>query len=157
MTELIKVICLYRFDKFSLRFFLVASSLLSCHKDESATVPKIIPSLQLTLATVDGHPTSGILQDINISPSFTLSFSEPLDENSVSLCISFSDGTKISSVFSGHDSTVTVQPLTPLKHLTTYSLQITSSLKSVAGHTLGANGFSIPFKTQMDMPVPSYF
>ncbi len=107
--------------------------------------------MQLTSATVDGHLASGILQNIKISPSFTLSFSEPLDENSVSLCISFSDGTKISSAFSRHDSTVTVQPVTPLKYLASYSLQVTSSLKSVAGHTLGAGGLSIPFKTQMDM------
>src|SRR5882762_2769050 len=150
MTEFIKGICMYRFNKFSLGFFLIAP-LASCHKDESATAPKITPSMQLTSTTVDGHLASGILQNINISPSFTLSFSEPLDENSVSLCISFSDGTKISSAFSRHDSTVTVQPVTPLKYLASYSLQVTSSLKSVAGHTLGAGGLSIPFKTQMDM------
>src|SRR5258706_9063252 len=150
MTEFIKAICLYRFNKFSLSFFLIAS-LSSCHKDESTTVPKITPSMQLTRATVDGRLASGILQNINISPSFTLSFSEPLDESSATSCISFSDGTQIKTTFSNHDSTVTVQPTTPLKYLTSYSLVVNSSLKSVAGHSISIGGVSIPFKTQMDM------
>jgi len=49
---------MYRFNKFSLGFFLIAP-LASCHKDESATAPRITPSMQLTRATVDGRLASG--------------------------------------------------------------------------------------------------
>src|SRR5207247_1547085 len=97
-----------------------------------------------------GKLASGVLLNISVSPSFALTFSEPLDKSSVASCISFSDGTLIKTTFSNQDSTVTVQPATPLKYFTSYSLVVNSSLKSMAGHLIKVGGVSIPFKTEFD-------
>ncbi|HCW08735.1 MAG TPA: beta-glucosidase [Cytophagales bacterium] len=124
--------------------------LVSCHKTNDVT-PSGNGTFKLTSASVDGKAASGSLLYISVTPSFVLSFSEPLDETSAKATISFSDGTPIKTTFSNNDSTVTVQPATSLKYLTSYSLVSNSLLKSKAGNSITIGGFSISFKTQMDM------
>src|SRR5258706_1641828 len=141
---------LYWFDTSVVSFFLIGWLLSSCGKTENVT-PTNGPRFILTDATVDGKKSLGVFSNISVTPSITLSFSEQLDESSATSSIHFSDGTQIKITFSNLDSTVTVQPATPLKYLTSYSLVVNSSLKSKAGHFISIGGVAVPFKTQMDM------
>ncbi|MBS1540019.1 MAG: Ig-like domain-containing protein [Bacteroidetes bacterium] len=135
-----------------LSLFLISLLLSSCNKNQNVA-PIVTTRFTLTDTKIDGKK-SGTFSNVDITPSITLSFSEPLDESSVSsTSMSFSDGTPIKATFSNHDSTVIVQPATPLKYLTSYTLAVNSTLKSKAGHFLSIGGVAISFKTQMDLTI----
>lgn len=134
----------------------LASVLFSCSKDSSAVAPTKVPvSLQLVKATIDGKLATGVLNDIAVSPAISLAFSQPLDKSSAQSMITFSNGASASFTFSNNDSTVEVHPATPLKYFTSYSLTAAASLKSADGNALGAGGFTITFKTELD-PSPKF-
>lgn len=133
----------------------LASVVLSCSKDSPVAPAKVPVSLQLVKATIDGKLAAGVLNDINISPVITLSFSQPLDRTSAQSAITFSNGAAVSLTFSRSDSTVAVQPATPFNYFTSYSLITAASLKSADGNALGAGGLTITFKTKLD-PTPKF-
>lgn len=91
------------------------------------------------------------MNNVSVSPTIDLFFSESLNQGSAQSSISFSDGSPTLITFSHHDSSMQVRPANPLQFLTSYTLSVGPSLKSTQDHLLGAGGFTISFRTQLDL------
>lgn len=105
----------------------------SCKKeDEPNPGPKYI---SLTNVTLDGKPWSSSYTGVSVNPEFIISFSEPIDHGSAANAILFSAATSTISPaiqFTNGDSTLIVNPSTPLNFLKTYYLEISNQLMSVS-------------------------
>ena len=138
-------------EKAKFLFVLLSIGIVSCSKKSSTTPP--LPALNSTSATINGNPVASVNNYINTSPVIKVSFSAPLDHNSVISSFTIADKGGASVPFSvtylNSDSTVIIQPSTPLNYLTRYAAIVTVNLKSTAGSAL-LTGISINFATQID-------
>jgi hypothetical protein len=118
----------------SLQFLvLLCFIFISCKKDdEPEPGPKFLTLLDIQL---EDRPFSYSYSGISNTPELIISFSEPLDHQSAQSAIVFTSPTGDVSydlAFTKGDSTLTIKPTTPLKYLSIYFLQISSTLKSTS-------------------------
>jgi hypothetical protein len=118
----------------SLQFLvLLCFIFISCKKDdEPEPGPKFLTLLDIQL---EDRPFSYSYSGISNTPELIISFSEPLDHQSAQSAIVFTSPTGDVSydlAFTKGDSTLTIKPATPLKYLSIYFLQISSTLKSTS-------------------------
>jgi hypothetical protein len=108
-------------------------------------------NINLISVSLDGKPTSYTYTNTSISPQVTLSFSEPLDRQSVQSTIVLSGkagDVALNFSFTNHDSTVIITP-SPLKYFSEYTLQILSTLSSTTKKTFNTS-INIEIITQVD-------
>lgn len=128
----------------------------SCSKKSSTTSPPPPPpppAFSSTSVTINGKSVAAVNYTINTSPVIKLSFSAPLDHNSVSSNFSFRDksgaSVPFSSAYLNSDSTVIIQPSASLNYITKYVVSVSTALNSKAGGTL-QTAVAVNFATQID-------
>ena len=140
------------------QIFLLASTAIiffSCKKDNTPKPVVVVPAgpFNFVSATVNNVSTSGLnFHNINYSPVIKLSFSAPVDTSIVAANISFSGGGSATAgnfSYTNGDSIIILQPATPLKPLTSYTVTISQHLKSSADSALTKNTY-LYLITQID-------
>lgn len=111
--------------------------LFSCSKKNgSGPQPPPVPeSFSFLSLKVNGYYNGFTYFNVKRTPTINLGFSAQIDHSSASSSIQLS-GTPITITYQNHDSTVVVQPSSPLSPITKYVLSIPTSLKSVGGGNL---------------------
>jgi len=135
--------------------FLLSALILicACKKQDAHTGPAA-GSFTLTNATINNTVyTNTPVYFVDSTPVIRFSFSAPLDSSSVSTTnvIFYGSGTMVPSNFSfaNNDSVLIINPISPLKALTNYSVILTVNLKSKSQITL-KNSSSVIFYTGLD-------
>ena len=94
-----------------------------------------------------------LMYGIKTNPVIRFSFTAPIDKNSVNNAFSYknSSGASVafSSSFENNDSTIVIQPASPLSFITKYVLSVSTALKSKAGGSL-KNAATINLMTAID-------
>lgn len=116
--------------------------LSACDSDDAPTTPpgpKFITLLDLSL---DDRPISYNYGGASTTPEIVISFSEPIDRTSAQASLVMATTTTnvaLNYTFTKGDSTVIIRPVSPLKFLSNYNLQIPSTLTSQTGKTFDGN------------------
>lgn len=114
---------------------------LSCSKSKE-TVSSTPPVLTVSVTSVFLNTVSlnNTVYGAAILPSIKVQLSQPVKQNTAAGAISLRDANgiteAITTIFQNHDSTLLIQPSTPLKYLSKYNLKITSTLQSATGGSL---------------------
>jgi hypothetical protein len=115
--------------------------LLSCGKDDEDSGPAPTPpppSFSFSALQVDGRFSGFTYQNVRTNPSLVLSFSAPLNSNSVAASVSLKDkgGNDVSfnTTLQNGDSTLVLQP--SLNYLNRYTVTVNTTLKSKSGGQL---------------------
>jgi hypothetical protein len=125
--------------------------LCACKK-EGAPKTVVVPPFDYVQTTINGDVyTGGNLFNVPVSAVvIQISFSQPIDQSTVAASVSFTGAGPVASTFSyPNDSTLVIQPSSPLNPLTKYLLVVSAPLKSLADSTL-TNALQINFVTAID-------
>ena len=133
-------------------FFVTVFIFFACKKDSTPgpPVPGTFNEVKTTIN--DSIYNNGTFQNANIHPVIIISFSSPIDKSSVSGKVNMTGGgLAIANNFSyaNSDSTLIVTPASSLATLTTYTLTVSTTLKSTSGASL-SNLFTVTFVTGID-------
>lgn len=127
-----------------------------CKKESgsgSTPPPPVPPSFSFSSLQVNGQFTGYTYNNINVRPVVRLSFSAPLNRNSVPAGITFTAvaGARVdyNTSFENGDSTVIIQPTNALSPLTRYTIAVTTGLLSKGGGKL-QSGLNINLNTALD-------
>lgn len=132
--------------------------LLGCSKSDSGggTTPTPLPPSPIALVAARIDNTTALTGFTNynarLNPVIRLSFNNAVDRSSVSSIAIKENGTAGVGAAIGYengDSTVVLNASAALKALTRYTIDATTTLKSIKGGALSSN-FSISFVTQID-------
>ena len=141
--------------KFSANYiFILIIIAAGCHKNPIGNSTPLIPAtFSLTSKSLNNQSPADLNYNINTLPVFKLSFSRSVDRTSAGAGFSFTNtsGTLVpfSITYQNKDSTVLIQPSSPLNYLTKYIFSITQRLKSTNGNNLISTS-NIVFITQID-------
>jgi hypothetical protein len=120
---------------------IVIITLHSCKKGGTVNPPPPPPPASLSSLSVTVNVQTGLIYyGINVTPVIKLTFSAPLNRSSVNTSFSFTSavGATIAyaSAYENSDSTVVIQPASPLSYLTKYYLSVSTDLKSTSNGAL---------------------
>lgn len=141
--------------KFSTKYiFILIFIVTGCHKNTSGNSTPVIPAtFSLSSKSLNNQSPVDLNYNLNTLPIFKLSFSASIDRTSAGSGFNFTNtsGTLVpfSITYQNNDSTVLIQPSSPLNYLTKYIFSITQRLKSTNGNNL-VIASSIAFVTQID-------
>jgi hypothetical protein len=111
------------------------------------------PSFSLSTLKVNGQFNGFAYYNINISPVIKITFTAPLNRNSVNGSLTFRDkggvAVAYTTAYENNDSTVVIQSSAPVNYLTKYNISINTTLKSVAGGSL-TSAVNLSILTQID-------
>jgi hypothetical protein len=113
-------------------------SLLGCKKNNTSKPPVVAP-FDYIQATVNGNVyQGGNLFDVPANPIIRISLSQPINQSTVPAAVSFTGGGAVvaSNYSYPNDSSLVIQPSSPLKSLTNYSITVSTALKSTADSAL---------------------
>ena len=123
-----------------------------CNK-KGASPPPVPAAFNLSALKLNGLAGGFTYYNINRNPVLRLSFSAPVNRNSVPIAITFTDktGTGVSwnSQYENNDSTIVIQPVSVINYLTKYIISVATALKSASGVSL-TSGINVTFTTQID-------
>jgi hypothetical protein len=134
-----------KFRRKLLFFFVLLVLQFACSKSKKEDNPTPIPppvslSFNFNRLTVNGTFSGFNYVGINNTPILRFSFSAPLDRTILNNTINFkaSSGATIPTniTFENSDSTVVIQPVSPLDPITRYSVSVSTALKSKQGGNL---------------------
>jgi len=133
---------------------LVLFCFVHCKKNNSnattAPVPEGLTELNITL---DGASPANLSYNANINPSIKIWFSAPVKQSSAGGAIKITDPegktVALTSSFQDKDSVLIIQPSAPLKNISRYSFNISTSLQSASGGNL-VNPVALSFITRID-------
>ena len=132
---------------------LVQFFLMSCKKKATPETP-VAKNFQLQLVELDGSlVTTSLTKEVGRQPKITLSFSAPLNRakvlSSIVLGESATNRSSLTLTYLKNDSVLVVTPEQPLKGLTKYQFNISSSLEAADGSKI--NGiYELLFQTGFD-------
>src|SRR5690606_1541396 len=116
-------------------------------------LPPAPPSFAMQSTSIDGVNNLTEYRNTNVSPSIKISFKATLQSSTLQQAISFTDrfGTNIgfNSKLENGDSTIVINPTTPLKYLTRHNISIATGLQSKSGGKL-QNAVNFSFLTKID-------
>ena len=129
----------------------------SCKKNTSSNPdpnPNPTPvSFNFNSFTLNGSFNGFTYYGVNLSPELKFSFSAPVNRSTVLSSISIREGTNAvvnySVTYSNNDSTIVIQPSSPLNYLTSYTAVVATGLKSAAGGFL-QSAVSVNLNTEYD-------
>ncbi len=128
-------------------------SCLSCKTKQDDVAPP--ESFYYKSVLINGQPSATLTaRDVNTKPIITISFSAPLQRESVPNAIqltpkSAAQPIPLTYTFGGNDTTVTVTPQSPLSALTTYTISVLPTLKSQRNTALNTN-LTVSLTTALD-------
>ncbi len=127
-----------------------------CGKDGGSNPPPPPPppaSFSFNSFRINGQFNGFTYYNINTNPVLKFSFFAPVNRTTVSNSFSFRDksGALVSynTSYENNDSTVVLQPTSPLTYITKYIVSLSTTLKSTAGGSL-LTGIDVNFTTQID-------
>ena len=128
----------------SILYFLFIVILFGCKKNTPAEPDPPIPFLISNISTNGQNAVrNNYFFNVNSKPSISISFTSPINKNTANQNIQLAQnpGSSIpfDVSFSNNDNTITIQPSSPLKALTKYSLTLTGALQSNQNVALGNN------------------
>lgn len=122
-------------------FLIIITCTYSCTKEDP--VPDTgAKKIDLTDVELDGKPFSLTYSGTSVTPEIVISFSEPIDHESAKAAIYLTSTTgnvALDFSFSNTDSTISIQPVSPLNHLKVYYLAISAELTSLTKKKLDGN------------------
>jgi hypothetical protein len=127
----------------------------SCKKDNAPKPPVIVSSgpFALVKASINDSSNNSLsFYNVTTNPTLKFSFSAPINTSTVSGNVAFTSGGNIVAVnysYANNDSTLVVQPVTPLQALTQYTFSILTNVKSTADSSLKSI-IRLNFTTQID-------
>ena len=129
----------------------------ACSKSGSpaTTPPTTDPPASFTFNTLKVNGTYKGLSYTNVNPSpvIQLSFLAPLDHTSVNNAVTLKTtggaGVNITTTFANNDSTLVIQPATPLLPITKYTLSVSTALQSQSKGAL-QTAISVSLLTSID-------
>ncbi len=140
------------------KFLLLPLLLMGGCKKKDGTTPDPIPTpptaLQLTAAKLDNVPAGATTTyNVKTNVAIRLSFNNALDRATVASAVLLTENgvtaAAVNYAYENSDSVLVVTPAAALKHLSTYTINGITTLKSVKGGALNTV-FSFPFNTQID-------
>ncbi|MBE7171476.1 MAG: Ig-like domain-containing protein [Williamsia sp.] len=140
-----------------LRFFfsILLSTQLACNKgsDPAPQPPPVPASFSFNSLQVNGAYNGYTYYNVDPLPVIKFSFSAPVDHTSATNNLTWRDnaGASVSlkTSFENNDSTVVLQPQSPLKWITQYTLAVPATLQSKKGGAL-QTAISISLTTAID-------
>ncbi len=139
---------------FCILFFI--ATIFFCNKKNTPTQSRVSinpKNPSLNNVSINNIPFTAATVNVNSNPRIKISFTEPLDKNSLSDAIQLKDnsGIRIPLIITlqNKDSDVVVQPSIALNHLTKYNLSFATTLKSASGGNL-KTAFDNTFATSID-------
>lgn len=131
--------------------------LYGCSKSpgNNTTPPPPPPPPSLTFTTISVNGTSGVLTytGINTTPVVKISFSAPVNRGTVNNSFFLKDNNSATisynTSYESSDSTVIIQPSSPLNYINKYFLSVTTDLKSQPGGSL-QSAITVNFLTAID-------
>jgi len=125
----------------------------NCKKEKTAENVPVSHSFNYTSLTVNGTFSGFEYKGVSNTSVLKLTFGSDLDQLSAATSIILSDKNAsvvpINLVFGNKDSSVTVQPVTPMSYLSGYTLAVSSMLKSKGGGFL-LTPLSVKLTTAID-------
>jgi hypothetical protein len=125
----------------------------SCSKNSSGNNPTPIPTFfNVTGSSINDVSPNPLKYNIDFSPVIRLNFNSKVDRNSVPSAVSFSSANgavPYTASYANGDSSLLIQPSSPLSSITKYSFALTTSLKSNTGTSLSL-GTDFKFVTKID-------
>ncbi|HEY0652102.1 MAG TPA: glucoamylase family protein [Chryseosolibacter sp.] len=112
---------------------------LGCKDDEP--MPPAPKNFTLTSVSLDGLPQSFRYVNVSLNPRVVIDFSEPIELSSAQSSIVLSEPKQdvpLTIELANNDSTIVITPSTPLNYLTSYTLFIAGTLKSVRNQEFGS-------------------
>ncbi|MCW3464871.1 glucoamylase family protein [Chitinophaga nivalis] len=137
------------------RLLLGVAILAGCGKGKDTATPPPLPAatFSYTALTVDGAPRGFVYEGAGVRPVIRFRFSGKADRSTVPAACAFSSrtGTAIpfSVTYENGDSTVVLQPVSPLAYITRYQVSISTALQSVKKEPL-LSGITLQLTTQID-------
>lgn len=138
--------------------FLLTLLVSACSKNESGTPDPIKPppgnsSFSFTQLKVNDTFNGFSYYGLNYKPVFKVSFSAPVDKNSIAAAVFVKDkdgkAADLTISYQDSDNTIIITPTTNLNPLTKYFLDVQSNLKTVSGGNL-LSPITLNFITQYD-------
>ena len=133
--------------------FVAAAFAAGCSKKGAPDIPVIPPPFHLSSATIDGQPAASVRYNTATAPLIRLSFTTAIDRPSASGALLFTSdaGSPVAFTpsFENGDSTILVQPSTPLLFITGYGLKLSTTLRS-HDQAILATADSLHFITTLD-------
>lgn len=125
--------------------------ILCACKKEGAPKTVMVSPFDYVQTTINGNVyTGGNVYNVPVNPVIQISFSQPIDQSTVAAGVSFTGAGTVASTFSyPNDTTLVIQPSSPLTPLTKYLLVVSPPLKSTADSLLTTT-LQIAFVTAMD-------
>lgn len=126
--------------------------LFSCKKSNGSTPPVMSPFTAIRETVNDSTNSSLSFFNINYDPLIKISFSAPINTSTVAASIVFfgSNSAVVSNYsYANNDSTLIIQPASALQPLTSYTVNVSTGLKSVGDSSLKTD-IKINFVTQID-------
>jgi hypothetical protein len=123
-------------------FAVVTFIFLSCKKnnDNNPAPPTPPSSFILNSLRVNGVSNGYTYYGVNTTPVIKFFFTAPVDKNSVNNSFSYKNNSGVSVAFNtsfeNNDSTIVLQPVSPLNFIAKYTLSISTALKSKSGGSL---------------------
>lgn len=141
-------------NKYFLFITIIAFAWNSCKKsDSSGSGPTPVANFDFKEVRINGIATPLNTNNVSFSPAIKFSFSTKIDHSSVSSGITFTNNTGTAIAFNtsyeNSDSTVVVQPSSPLTAITKYTVSLTTALRSQQGKNL-SSAVSLQFITSID-------
>jgi len=103
--------------------------------------------------SVNGVFTGNTYYGVNTNPIVKFSFTAPIDHSSVVNAVTLKNSSGVTvpynSSFQNNDSTIVIQPTSPLSFITAYSMSVSTGLKSKSNGSL-QSGVTINFTTSID-------
>ena len=115
--------------------------------------PPPVPVLNFITLKVNGNDNGFIYKGINTTPVIKISFSAPVNRSAVNNSVSLKtiNGASVSynATYENSDSTVVIQPVSPLTFITKYNFIVSTNLTSQAGGIL-QSGITASLLTSID-------
>ncbi|HET7118173.1 MAG TPA: glucoamylase family protein [Hanamia sp.] len=142
-------------NRFYLFFIILLIQLFSCKKNTTPITPPPVtpPAFNETSLKVNGISNGFTYYTVNISPEIKISFSAPVDQNTVANNLSFKNdagaAVSLATSYENGDSTVVVKPSAALSFITQYAMSVGTGLKSKQGAPL-QSGVNVTIITSID-------
>ena len=125
----------------------------TCKKDNAPKPPPAGGTFNFVTATInDSSYRYAVIYAVSPTPAIKLSFSAPVNTNTAPGSISIANNTSTVNAnytYSNGDSTVIIQPSSPLQPITNYTITIITSLKSTGDSSLPGT-IKLKFITAID-------
>ena len=122
-------------------YFCLLLILFSCNKNKEDKPPEN-ELFNFSSARLDQRPPGVLYKDVGLTPVIRLSFSEPINQASVSSAITLhpanSTSIPVNISFENADSTIVVKPQASLQYLAKYTLTVFDALLSTSGKKLSS-------------------